>query len=173
MRAVPDRPPGRAKAGASDRGARAVEAAGVAMTAAFAAGGLLTQFVTVPRWRRLDPAAFRAHFARSGPATGAVLFPIEVASTVLLGRAAIEATKNGGPGRRAWTLATSGMVGTLILLPVYFVRANVALLDPAFPPEAVPAELAVWSRWNWLRTGLALGATAISCIAATMTTRRG
>ncbi len=57
------------------------------------------------------------------------------------------------------------MVGTIVLLPAYFAGANIALLDPDFPLEAVAAELTSWYRWNWVRTGLAVTATALSCVA--------
>jgi uncharacterized membrane protein len=113
----------------------------------------------------MDPAAFLPHFATAGPTTGAVLFPTELASVLLLGAAAYTSVKRGGPASSLWSLATSGMVGTVVLLPVYFARANAAMLAPDFPVHAVPRELTAWHRWNWVRTGLALTATALSCIA--------
>lgn len=57
------------------------------------------------------------------------------------------------------------MIATLVLLPVYFVQANRALLDPAFPTRDVAAELAAWWAWNWVRTGLAVLAVALACTA--------
>lgn len=156
-----DRRRGRASR-ASGRATGVLPAAAVATTAAFAGGGLLTQTVLVPSWRAMDPAAFLPHFAKYGPATGATLFPLELTSTVLLGRVASLASKQRRPGRRAWVLATGCMVGTLALLPVYFAGTNRALLDPDFPVEDVPGELRTWYAWNWLRTGLALLATVLS-----------
>lgn len=150
-----------------ERARHLVQAAALAATAAFAGGGLLTQLVTVPHWRDMDPAAFLPHFATSGPATGAALFPIEVASVLLLGATAYASIKRRRPGWIPWALATASMVGTVVLLPIYFAGANFAMLDPAFPAEAVPAELTAWYRWNWVRTGLALAATALSCAALT------
>lgn len=153
----------------SDTSARADEAAGVllgaavATTAAFTAGGLLTQTVIVPTWRSMAPAVFLTNFRTYGPITGATLFPIEVASTVLLA----PATYTAGAGRRRGTLAlaTASMTGTILLLPIHFARANRKLLNPDCPPQAVPAELAAWSAWNWARTGLAVLATGLSCAA--------
>lgn len=142
-----------------------VEAAATATTAAFAGGCLLTQVVTVPHWRDMDPAAFLPHFASAGPATGAVQLPVDVASVLLLGITTYANVKERRPGRTPSALAAAGMAGTVILLPVYFARANFALLDPDFPLEDVPAELSSWSRWNWVRTGLAVAATALSCAA--------
>lgn len=135
--------------------------AAVAMTAAFAGGTLLVQLVIVPHWRALEPTAFLAHFAVYGPLTGSIQAPIEVVSALLLGICAVVIR----PGRPAWTAATVAMVGTLVLLPIYFLPANFAMLDPAFPPAAVPDELAAWSSWNWLRLGLAVVAVVASCAA--------
>lgn len=150
---------------APKRSRHLIEAAAIATTAAFAGGGLLTQFVTVPHWRSMDPAAFLAHFATSGPATGAVLFPIEVTSVLLLGITTYASIKGRRPGWIPWAMATAGMVGTIVLLPIYFAGANIALLDPDFPLQAVPGELTSWYRWNWVRTGLAVVATAVGCAA--------
>ncbi|MBV6756422.1 DUF1772 domain-containing protein [Rhodococcus opacus] len=147
--------------------ARIIDTTAVAVTSAFAGGALLTQTVIVPHWRGMDPAEFLSEFARSGPATGATVFPFEVASVVLLGMTTYSTVTRRQPGRLAWALATTCMVGTFLLLPIYFLDANLALLDPAFPPQAVHAELTAWYRWNWIRTGLGLAAAALSCIALT------
>jgi hypothetical protein len=55
------------------------------------------------------------------------------------------------------------VAATVVLLPVYFIGANVALLDPTFPVPAVPAALADWNSWNWLRTGLGVLAAVLAC----------
>jgi hypothetical protein len=144
---------------------RVVQTGALATTAAFAGGALLIQLVTVPQWRSMDAVAFGTQFATSGPATGAVLFPIEVASVLLLGRAAYSTIKARHPARLPWTLATAAMVGTVLLLPLYFAGANLAMLDPTFPPQSISAELTTWYRWNWIRTGLALAGTVLTCAA--------
>jgi hypothetical protein len=136
--------------------------AGVATTAAFAVGCLLTQVVTVPMWRRLDPEVFLRQFATTGPATGAVLAPMDIASVTLLGVATASATRRAAPGRVPLAAATAAMAGTVLLFPAYFARANAAFLRPGFPTDGVAAALAGWNRWNWARTGLALAATALS-----------
>ncbi len=154
-----DRP---APATGSPRWTWAVEAAAVATTAAFAGAALLSQTVVVPAWRSLPPAEFLHRFAQDGPATGATAFPFELAATVLLAFSAREAFRRRRAGRGAWLLATTGMVGSLLLL-AYFVPADLALLDPAFPPAAVPAALAVWSGWNAVRTALGLASAVLAC----------
>ena len=155
-------PPGRA--------ARIIDTTAVAVTSAFAGGALVSQTVIVPGWRAVDPAAFLRLFATSGPSTGATVFPFELASVLLLAITAYSAVTRRRPGRLLWALAASGMIGTLVLL-VYFVPTNLGLLDPAFPPRAVPAELATWYRWNGVRTGLGVASAVLACIALTVSYR--
>jgi hypothetical protein len=145
--------------------ARVLEAGAVATTSAFAGGALLSQTVVVPTWRAMDPAVFLHQFGTSGPATGATVFPFELASVVLLGVTTYRTVKRRRPGGLVWALATASMVGTLLLVPIYFWHANTAMLDPDFPPEAVPAALTAWNAWNWARTGLGLAAAALALAA--------
>ena len=147
-------------------------AAGVVATAAFATGCVLTQAVTVPMWRRMEPEVFLRRFRTSGPATGAVLFPVEVGSLGLLATATVSAARQQQSLRRALLVAaTASMAGTVLLLPTYFARANTAFLRSDHPIDTVPAELASWNRWNWVRTGLALAATVLSGTAAATSSR--
>jgi len=138
-------------------------AAAAAASGAFAGGCLLTQIVTVPAWRRAptSQAALEA-FRRTGPATGAVLFPIEALATGLLLKVALSRARGQQPGAGSALAAALSMAGTVALLPVFFIRANTQLLDRDHPPASVPAVLTSWSRWNWLRTGLAVLATGLT-----------
>jgi anti-sigma factor RsiW len=144
--------------------------AAVAATGAFALGCLVTQLVTVPSWQRAGtPEASLRSFRRSGPATGAALFPTEVLAVGLLARLTADAVRNQRPEAAWWAPATVGMLGTLVLLPVFFVSTNRALLDADCPPSAVPDLVAAWKRWNWVRFGFALGATLFAGRAAALT----
>ena len=146
------------------RAARIIDTTAVAVASAFAGGALVSQTVIVPGWRGMDPAAFLRVFATSGPVTGVTVFPFELASVLLLAITAYSAVSHRQPGRLLWALAVLGMVGTLVLL-IYFVPTNLGLLDPAFPPQAVPAELTTWYRWNGARTGLGVASAVVACIA--------
>lgn len=149
---------------------RVVDIVAVAAASAFAGGALLSQTVIAPGWQAMDPDAFLNHFARYGPATGLTVFPFEAASMVLLVRAAYTALTRRRQGRLAWVLAAVCMAGTFLLL-IYFVPANLALLDPAFPPASVPAALDAWYRWNWIRAGLGVAAAVFGCGAMTASCR--
>lgn len=133
--------------------------AAVAATAAFAGGGLLTQVVLVPLWR----ATGQQTIAATGPAVGSVLFPLEVASVVMLAAAAYRCRRVRG--RSFWFAALACMAGTFVLLPLYFAEANTALLEGALSAQGVAAELRSWNAWNWGRTGLALAAVVLGCAA--------
>jgi hypothetical protein len=145
--------------------ADAVAAGAFAATAVFAGGGLVTQTVVVPYWRSMDPGAFLDQFGTSGPALGATLFPFEVIATLGLAATTFVAVRNRSLGRAWWAAATACMVGTLVLLPVYFAGTNLAMLSEDFSAANVPGELAAWNAWNWVRTGLGLAATVLCCIA--------
>jgi hypothetical protein len=153
------------------RTARIIDTTAVAATSAFAGGALVSQTVIVPGWRAMDPVAFLRLFATYGPITGATVFPFELASVLLLAITTFAKVTSRWPGRLLWALAMSGMVGTLVLL-IYFVPTNLGMLDPAFPAQAVPAELTTWYRWNWVRTGLGVASAVVACIALTVS-RRG
>jgi hypothetical protein len=143
----------------------ALAAVAVATTAAFAGGGLVAQTVVVPQWRSMDPRAFLDHFGTYGPALGATLFPLEVISTLALAGTTFLAVRNRSVARAWWAVATACMVGTLVLLPIYFAGANVGMLSEGFSVENVPGELAAWNAWNWARTGLGLMAAVLCCFA--------
>lgn len=148
-------------------GADTVAAGSVVATAAFAGGALLTQTVLVPMWRSMDPSAFLSQFRTSSPATGATLFPIELASVGLLAATSYQSREHHQPGRVGWSAATGCMIGTVLLLPIHFIQGNKSLLDPDFPVGEVPAELCAWNAWNWVRTGLAVLASGLAHTALT------
>ena len=151
---------------------QANEMLGLTTTAAFAAGCVLTQVVTVPTWRMVAPDVAHAVFRRSGPATGALLFPLEVASTVIVSRLALSSRRRGDKSARSWMGAASALTLTFVTLATYFARANTRLLNPALPPADVEVELRRWQRWNMARTALAVGALAAAGNAARHTLPR-
>ncbi|MGB3762080.1 MAG: DUF1772 domain-containing protein [Ornithinimicrobium sp.] len=163
--ALTSRPPSRATL--------VTAAAALVSSAAFTAGCLLTQAVSVPTWRAMEPASFLEHFATAGPATGAVLFPLEIAAVALLGTTTYSVIRLRRGGRLLWAAATISMGATVALLPVYFAGANSAMLDDSFSATEVARELTRWNAWNWLRTGLAVAATACGFTALTETLHPG
>ncbi|WP_372661898.1 anthrone oxygenase family protein [Amycolatopsis kentuckyensis] len=125
---------------------------------------MLSQTVVVPSWRAAPPEVFLTRFATEGPVTGLTVFPFELASLIFLGITTYTAAKHHRPVR-LWAAATACLAGTFALLLLYFVPADSALLDPAFPPGEVASALTTWNAVNWVRTGLALAGAALAGIA--------
>lgn len=142
----------------------ALPALAIAASGAFAGGGLLTQTVIAPSWRRMAPTEVPEWFRTSGAALGGTLFPVEIAAAVLLGGVVWPACRNRWPGRLAWVLACGCMAVTVLMFPLYFAGANRTLLDPGLDPHEVGGAVDGWYRWNWVRTGLALAAVTLAMV---------
>ena len=104
----------------------------------------------------MDPDKFLDWFGEHGPTLGRTLFPLDVAGTLFAMRAFVGAPKSTSKSRRLWGLSSLCSGATVMLLPIYFVGANTRLLNKAIAGSEVTTELAAWSRWQWLRTVLAL-----------------
>jgi len=104
----------------------------------------------------MDPDKFLDWFGAHGPTLGRTLFPLDVAGTLFAVRAFVGAPQSPAPRRRLWGLASLCSGAAVLLLPVYFARANMRMLRKTITGSEVTTELAAWARWQWLRTGLAL-----------------
>lgn len=124
--------------------------------------------MVVPFWRAAPPAAALDRFAEYGPPTGVSVFGFELLSVVLLSVLLYAAVRARSPARTCWAVAWAAMVGTLLLLPVYFVPTNLALLGRDLSLRQVPGELQAWYAWNWVRVGLAFVAVVFGCLALTV-----
>jgi hypothetical protein len=100
------------------------------------AGAMLTEgLLLVPWWRSLAPGEFLSWYAANGSRLQDYFGPL----TWLAGLLAL--------------LAVSSFF-------VYFGRANASFAAGAVRAADLPAELARWAAWHWVRTGLSLGALA-------------
>lgn len=119
--------------------------------------------VLVDSWRHMEPAALVDWFSIYAPMMGAVQAPTEVLAVALTLAVTIAALKGDGERTQTslWFFALVLLVGTLILLPVYFVEANTNLIEKTIDLSQVPDEVERWWFWNWIRTGLTLCATAL------------
>ncbi|WP_437286191.1 hypothetical protein [Sorangium sp. So ce406] len=135
--------------------ARAPEIASVVLTSVFAGGSLLVSTAVAPGFSSMRPGEFLDWFAVHGPEMGMTLFPFNVGGTVMCGYNLLIAIKEK-QRRLPWGLATVCMVGTLVMLPLYFARANAAFIGKKIDIQEVPAGITSWSSWQWGRTGLSL-----------------
>ncbi len=128
----------------------------VAFMGAFAGGCLVISLVMVPDWRRMDPDAFLEWFSENGPRLGLTMFPMEAAGTLFALLSFADAMSRKSNSRVVWGLSSLCIIATVVLLPLYFVGANVRMLDKNIEASEVAAELESWSKWHRLRTALAI-----------------
>ena len=130
------------------------------------AGSLVTEgAVLVPMWRAQRPEAFLAWYRQHAALLLKFFGPLEVVAAVLA-ILSLGAHWVGSPGvPRLPALAAGLCVAVLVLFPLYFRRVNAGFESGATAPDRVPAELARWARWHWLRTAIALGAFAAALLA--------
>ncbi len=140
------------------------KALALTFSSAYTSGLLLTSVVLVGSWRQMEPPAVVDWFSNYAAMLGGVQAPIEVLAIVFIGVAAFE-RRDVRTESTLLFLAGALLVGTLLLLPVYFVGANTALIEKTIPLSEVAAEIDRWRAWNWFRTTLSLGATILILIA--------
>ncbi|WP_438042327.1 hypothetical protein [Sorangium sp. So ce128] len=145
--------------------ARALEVASVVFTSAFAGGSLLVSTAVASSFSSMRPSEFLDWFAVHGPRMGMTLFPLNVGGTVACGYNLFSAIKRK-QHPLPWGLATACMAGTLILLPLYFARANEALIGKTIDVREVPEVITSWSKWQWGRTGLSIMAALFAGVGA-------
>lgn len=133
----------------------------VVFMSAFTGGCLVVSLVMVPNWREMDPDAFLDWFSKNGPRLGLTMLPLEAFGSLFAILAFVDAVGRKSSSRVTWGLSGICIVATLVLLPVYFAKANARMLNKTIAVSEVGAELESWSNWQWLRTVLAALAVAL------------
>ena len=132
-------------------------------------GAQLTEgVVLVPYWQSLAPADFFAWYGANDQRLLDFFGPLTTMVVLLTFAAAVVSVWQADQGR--WP-AVAAAIGTLFILAMffaYFQSANASFTAGSITPDALPAELARWATWHWVRTGLA----ALAFIAAVMSVRR-
>jgi hypothetical protein len=130
-------------------------------------GAVLAEaMVLVPYWRSLPAASFLAWYRQYGALLFGFYAPLELAALVLVVVAASASWLAGGAGTRLLVLASMLSLLVLLSFPLYFQRVNASFAAATIPPDEVPAELARWARWHWVRVALGTGAFLASIAAA-------
>ena len=116
------------------------------------AGSLLTEaMILVPYWRRMEPAEFLRLHSTLGPKLFRFFAPLTTSAVVL-----------AGTNNPAWLLAGVLSAIVLSLFFIYFRGANNRFATHTITAQELPDELARWSAWHWLRTGILIVAFASS-----------
>jgi len=132
-------------------------------------GAMLTEgCVMVPHWRALSPQEFLAWYAANDRRLIRFFGPLTVTSALLAVAAAVVAVRQRGPARGPAVLAALLVVVAVVMFPLFFQGVNAAFAAGSISVEDVPAVLARWAFWHWVRTVLA----AIALGAALLASRR-
>lgn len=132
-------------------------------------GAILTGAgLMVPYWQSLPPAEFLAWFGANAKRMLGFFGPLQASSTLVAVVSAAAATWTGHPSKSLAMLAAILAVAVLGLYPAYFQRANAVFETAKIAQTDVPAALAQWASWQWIRTAIA----AASFIAALQALRR-
>jgi hypothetical protein len=129
-------------------------------------GAMLTgAAVLVPFWRSIAATEFLAWFVANADRMEFYFGPLQ-AGTIILTVAGVILF---GIGHRAGTalLATAAVLAVAVLatFPMYFRSANASFVAASIPVGEVPAELARWALWQWVRTVLGVLAFIFSMLA--------
>jgi len=130
-------------------------------------GAMLTEgCVLVPYWRSLPPAVFFGWYAANDRRLLGFFGPLTVLA-VLFAVAAAGASWWQGHAARWPALAAAALsVTAAAMFPLYFERANASFAAASIAPGELPASLARWAAWHWLRTALSLIALAAAVCSA-------
>jgi hypothetical protein len=122
--------------------------------------------VLVPYWRAWRPRTSSAWFAVNAQRMF-VFFTAPSPSALLAIAAAIVSLRAAGPDRALWLIAAACATAVFVPYFVFFQHANAGFA--AATTADVPAELARYAAWQWLRIGLGLAAFAASLLALRQT----
>ena len=130
------------------------------------AGVMLTgAVVMVPFWSALEPRQFLTWFGENAQSMWLLAGPLQVSSLVLTTGAASVARWLRSPGRTPAVGAAVFSLGVLVPYFLYFQTANASFGAATIEVRDVPAELARWAFWQWVRIGLGLAAFVFSLLA--------
>lgn len=144
----------------SDGIATAVALAAV-IALGLSAGALLMEgAVLVSYWRSLPAADFLSWYRDNASRLLNFFGPLEIVTAVLVLAAAglYAARRRWGGGLLA--IAALLTVAILAAYPLYFRDVNASFAAATIAPDAVPAELARWAFWHWVRFAIAIAALA-------------
>jgi hypothetical protein len=132
-------------------------ALGVLLGASIAEGALL-----VPWWRALPPSAFLTWYAGNAERLLGFFAPLTTVATVLTFAAAVAGVAMRMRGRVAACLAAVLVVLVVAGFFLYFEDANRGFATGSVALGDVPAALAAWARWHWVRVAVMAVAFAAS-----------
>ncbi len=131
----------------------------------FLGANITEGFVLVPYWRSLSPGEFFAWYAANDRRLLAFFGPLTATTALLVLAAAVVAFWTRDAGRWPAVAAAALMVVAVLMFPAYFQQANARFAVATVAPADLPAELARWATWHWVRTVISAGALVTAMIA--------
>jgi uncharacterized membrane protein len=138
----------------------ALQLLSVAVWGLFAGAQLAEGCLLVPYWQSLKPAEFHAWYVANDRRLVAFFGPLTAAIVLVSVALAGAATLSAHPVRGIAVLCAGIGLAILAGFFAYFKDANARFAAGTIPVAELPAELARWARWHWVRTFLALVAFA-------------
>jgi hypothetical protein len=139
-----------------------------AATLGLSVGVMLTgSVVMVPFWRASEPAAFLSWFQDNARSLAVLAGALQLGGLVLATAAAVSSIAAGSSAQeRALTLGAAFFaLAVLAQYFLYFQGANASFAAASIQVQDVPAELARWAFWQWVRTGFGITAFVLSLLA--------
>ena len=131
-------------------------------------GAMLTgAMVMVPFWRSIPAAEFLTWFGANADRMQFYFGLLQVATIILAITSAILFRIGRRPGTVLLSIAAVLAVAVLTAYPLYFRAANASFVATTVPIAEVPAELARWAAWQWVRTVAGLFAFAFTLLGVT------
>ena len=132
------------------------------------AGALLTEAaVLIPWWRTLPADAFLAWYAANTSRLFQFFGTLEMVSAVLVIVAAAVV-------RGRWFVAAALLsIAVLALFPLYFQRVNASFESATIASAELPAVLARYAAWHWLRTIIGIAAFTAAAVGLRARDRSG
>ena len=118
----------------------------------FLGANLTEGAVLVPYWRALAPDQFFAWYAANDQRLMDFFAPLTTVTALLAIAAALVSAWQGHGGR--WPAAVAAILALVVVSTffIYFQRANASFSAASISAADLPAELAQWAAWHWLRT---------------------
>ena len=138
------------------------EEVSVALLGILAGAMLVVGVSIVPYWMGLDPQMFVQTFGPHAARLNSLLLPLTIIAIVTTVITAGGMWITRAP-QRGWFVAAAALSLVAGLLhPLYFMKANEALMAATLAPDRIAEFLSSWRNWQWLRVGTCFGALIAS-----------
>ena len=121
--------------------------------------------ILVPFWRSLPAAEFLAWFAANAQHLEWLAGPLQIGAMLFSILSAVLFAMAHRPGTLLFGVAALLAIAVLATFLIYFRAVNASFMDGTIPLDRVPAELAQWASWQWVRMAAGLAAFCLAMIA--------